>query len=339
MKRRTLIQSALVAAPLAASTALASGGSRLFGKPGSVVESANVTGGLRIPLSNTGIPEQYWGKIRGLTELVTGVLNSASEAAEFSTSPAAYLNKHGIDSSDPVLQDENVRLLAVISNPSAQAAINNRDYSRLFKFLTASGALSFNSTRLQDEISKSLSKNAAEVSALIGRGGSSLSSADREALLQFIEASGGAVSEDDLALTYTLINSELPDAAPMAISVVAIALALVTAVAVGFVAVYVAVWVIGGPVAGAQRSFSNTNFAKLLEADPTLSSSYERVARIAALTGDPEIFNEGTRSLITAECGAIIGAMRQQNIIRLNNDGADRLIEALSTYSYRVVGV
>ena len=197
--------------------------------------------------------------------------------------------------------------------------------------------MAFDSSRLQIELTKALSKNATEVSELISQSGSNLSGNDRETLLTFIEASGGELSEDDIALTYQLVTSELNDAAPSALAVVAIALALVTAVAVGFVVVYTAIWVVGGPLE--KSSLSNTGFGKLLEADPALSSNFERVARIAALTGDRQILQEGTRNLITAECTAIIGAMRQENIIRISNEGANRLVEALSTYSYKMVGV
>ncbi len=78
MERRKFIQAALVSTPLLATGA--SAGTRLYGTPGSVEPVASLAGDdsgkLVLSLSRSGLPIQFWDKIRSVSTIVLSVLNS-----------------------------------------------------------------------------------------------------------------------------------------------------------------------------------------------------------------------------------------------------------------------
>lgn len=97
-------------------------------------------------------------------------------------------------------------------------------------------------------------------------------------------------------------------------------------------------WVIvSGPEEN--RIAPSTNYGKLAEADPNLLKDYERITRIAAIIGDKEIMEEGTRELILAENSATVNAMRGTGALNISAEVGDQLIEAMSVYAYKVIGV
>lgn len=337
MKRRTFIQSTLISAPIAAGTAAAT--NRVFGTPGSVSEGRNFVAGsgdrLYLSLSRTGLPEEFWTRARSLTKMISGVLQSPTEAKKFWTSPAKYLSNFGVDGSDAVLRDETVRLLSAISDPKVKSAIADKDYKATLSYLKSAGAISFDSSHLEKELIAALKKNADEVRAVLSRSATSIPRSDRETYLALLGESGTGLTEDELALTYELISSDIEES-ELAIVVVTIAIALVT-VAVGAVLwVYTAGWVVGGPL---EKAVSGTSFGKLAEADPALITNFERVTKIAALTGEKEIVEQGARELIIAECSAIVQALRTADLIHVKDDAAERIIETMAIYAYRMVGV
>lgn len=338
MKRRKFIQSTLISAPVVA-TGGAIAGTRLFGEPGSVEEVANGLANskdhLFLSLSRTGLPEKFWEKIRSITSLVNGVLRSPTESAAFSASPGSYLSKFGLDGSDAILRDETVRLLAAISDPHVRQAISQKNYKEVITYLKNSGAINFDSSNLEKSLVAVIRANESEIREIISRNPNASLDSDRETYLSILSAASPGLTEDDLAITYKLISSEL-EGPQLAIVLAVNALVVATVAVAAVLWIYVAGWVIGGPL---DSLVSTTSFGKLAEVDPNLVKNYERVAKIAALTGEREIIEQGARDLVISECAAIVNAMRTVGIIQVSDASADRIIETLSLYAYKTVGV
>lgn len=334
MKRRKFIKAALVAPVLAGNV---SAGTRLFGTPGSASPGCNDLGEkLVLPLARSGLPPRFWAKLKGVSSVVVGVLNSPEESRAFAESPAKYLEMHGLDHSDGTLEDETVKLVVALSSPAARDAITRKDHVAFMQHLKTTGVLGFDASFLQKELEKTLAKNADEIRDLLLSNIDRIPTADREAFLAILSASGCGASEDDLAITYKLMSSELEGSPSIALVVVSIALVVVTVAAAAVLWVYTAGWVIGGPLVA---NFPGTSFGRLAEADPNLVKNYERATRLAALTGDKEILAHGARELILAESVAIVSAMKGAGILDISEDGVGRLAEAMSLYAYRMIGV
>lgn len=336
MKRRKFIQVALVAAPALATSATA--GTRLFGTPGSVEPTANAVAALGdklvLPLARSGVPPQFWARLQSASTMVIGVLNSPDEGKAFAASPARYFAKHGLDHSDATLEDETVRLLLAVSEPTVKDAISRKDYTAFMHYLKATGVLSFDSSTLQKELEVALSRNADEIRSILSANLGRLPEKEREAFLTMLAASGSGATEDDLAITYELMASELENSPSLAIVVATIALVVVTVAAAVVLWVYAAGWVWGMPT-----SLPGTAFGKLAEADPNLVKNYERAMQIAALTGERAILQQGTRDVILAESVAVINAMRNTKVLDVSAEGGSRLAEAMSLYAYKAMGI
>src|SRR3546814_3644196 len=102
MKRRKFIEATLLAVPAASSAA----GMRLYGTPGSVAQLARAKESekLLLPISKSGLPPEFWSKIKSVTSIVDNVLKSQEEGEAFYSAPGNYLASHGLDSSDATLQ-------------------------------------------------------------------------------------------------------------------------------------------------------------------------------------------------------------------------------------------
>lgn len=333
MKRRKFIKATLVAPVLAGN---ASAGTRIFGVPGSLVPSANsLEDKLVLPLAKSGLPPQFWGKLRAVSSVVAGVLNSPDEASEFARSPARYLQAQGLDHSDGTLQDETVKLVVTLSNPSVREAISRKDHVAFMRYLKATGALDFDASFLQMELESALSRNVGEIRELLSSNLSRLPTAEREAFLTILANSGSGATEDDLAIACELMSSEI-EGSPSSIVAATIALVVVTVAAAAVLWVYTAGWVWGGPV---QPRFAGTNFAKLAEADPKLAKNYERAIQLATIAGEKELLEQGVRELILAESIAVVSAMKNAGVLDITDEGVGRLSEAMSAYVYRMAGV
>src|SRR3546814_882249 len=125
MKRRKFIEATLLAVPAASSAA----GMRLYGTPGSVAQLAKAQESekLLLPISKSGLPPEFWSKIKSVTSIVDNVLKSQEEGEAFYSAPGNYLASHGLDSSDATLQEESVKLVAAISSSRAREFMEKKE--------------------------------------------------------------------------------------------------------------------------------------------------------------------------------------------------------------------
>src|SRR3546814_2177126 len=75
---------------------------RLYGTPGSVAQLAKAQESekLLLPISKSGLPPEFWSKIKSVTSIVDNVLKSQEEGEAFYSAPGNYLASHGLASSD-----------------------------------------------------------------------------------------------------------------------------------------------------------------------------------------------------------------------------------------------
>src|SRR3546814_16210802 len=90
---------------------------RLYGTPGSVAQLAKAQESekLLLPISKSGLPPEFWSKIKSVTSIVDNVLKSQEEGEDFYSEPGNYLASHGLDSSDATLQEKYEKLVEAIS--------------------------------------------------------------------------------------------------------------------------------------------------------------------------------------------------------------------------------
>ncbi|AZR25646.1 hypothetical protein NX80_003125 [Xanthomonas vasicola pv. arecae] len=342
MERRKFIKVALVSTPLLAGGA--SAGTRLYGTPASVEPVASIVGDdsgkLVLSLSRSGLPHHFWEKIRSISTIVLGVLDSPEEGEAFACSPRAYLARHGLDHSDSILEDETLRLVATISQPAVRDAIANKDYASFMQHLKSTGVLNFDSSRLQKEIETAISGKVDELRSMLQKSLMQLPGQERESFLTMLSSPGAGATDDDLAMTYQLVKGELGTSPALAIFAVTIAVVVVTAAAAAVLWVYTAGWVWGGPGTSSSPAMQPaTSLGKLAEADPNLTKSYERAMKIAALTGESAILEESARSVMLAESVPVIQALRNTQILEISSESADRIAETIALYAYKAVGV
>ncbi|XUP36586.1 hypothetical protein WAE31_00740 (plasmid) [Xanthomonas axonopodis pv. vasculorum] len=248
MERRKFIQAALVSTPLLAGGA--SAGTRLYGTPASVEPVASAvddySGKLVLSLSRSGLPHHFWEKIRSISTIVLGVLDSPEEGEAFACSPRAYLSRHGLDHSDSILEDETLRLVATISQPVVRDAIANKDYASFMQHLKSTGVLNFDSSVLQKEIETAISGKVDELRSMLQKGLMQLPGQERESFLTMLSSPGAGATDDDLAMTYQLVKVELGTSPALAIFAATIAVVVVTVAAAAVLWVYTAGWVWGG---------------------------------------------------------------------------------------------
>src|SRR3546814_5411938 len=82
---------------------------RLYGTPGSVAQLAKAQESekLLLPISKSGLPPEFWSKIKSVTSIVDNVLKSQEEGEAFYSAPGNYLASHGLDSSDATRSEEH----------------------------------------------------------------------------------------------------------------------------------------------------------------------------------------------------------------------------------------
>src|SRR3546814_8982354 len=127
MKRRKFIEATLLAVPAASSAA----GMRLYGTPGSVAQLARAKESekLLLPISKSGLPPEFWSKIKSVTSIVDNVLKSQEEGEAFYSAPGNYLASHGLDSSDATLQEESVKLVRSEEHTSELQSLMRSSYA------------------------------------------------------------------------------------------------------------------------------------------------------------------------------------------------------------------
>lgn len=336
MKRRRFIQAALLTVPAAATAAT---GARLYGAPGSIAPTAESMASkkLLLPLSKSGMPPQFWAEIQSITSVIQNVIESPSEGELFSASPAAYLAKHGLDSSEATLQEESIKIIEILTRPDVKRDLAAKDYSSLMNRLKSSGALiNFDSTNLQRQLEVILTNNAEEIRHILAERIANSPEAEREVFLRIMDGDGSPASEDDLAITYNLISASIEES-PLSIVIVTIALLAVTVAVDILLWVAVAAWVTVYETE--TQSSASAGMGKLSKIDPDLSTNYERINRIGVITGDKQIIEQNTRDLILLETSAVVNAMRNSGILNITAKKCDEIIETMTAYNYKVLGL
>jgi hypothetical protein len=71
--------------------------------------------------------------------------------------------------------------------------------------------------------------------------------------------------------------------------------------------------------------------------EPGLLENYERLSRIAAITGDRAIADHAIEALVRDESAAVVGAMEAAGLIHVHPDQRQATVAALAAYARRVV--
>jgi type IV secretory pathway TrbD component len=320
MKRRTFLQATLIATP--AVPALAA--DRLHGVPGSV-SGAGKASALRfsLPLSRSGVPVEFWTQLDALGRCIQDAMTSPAQGRALHANPATYLRAHGLDASDATLADESVRLAVALSDPHVKRSLATRDYARLFTRLGAAGLIDRRApSMLQAKLESALASNAATIRQLLVERTATVPS-QQNGMLALLQDGTRTVTIDDLAAARDLLlrGANLPARMAAVVSIVAVVVTVVIAVMIAVV-VAIPVWAYGiEPMRGA---------AKL---EPTMMDNYQRLSRVAAITGDTELAKHAIETLVRDESAAIIGAMESIGLIRIHPSRRKETIEALAAYA------
>lgn len=354
MSRREFLKNStlVLGAPLVATAA-----TRLYGAPASVIprEIADLDK-FKLPLARAGVPTELWDSLARVGDLWDRVLTDSAEAQRFQSDTAGYMNSLGLDGSDATLADESLRMLQVMTDPEAKKHLANGDYVSLFGQLTAANVFEpLAPSALETKIVSLFAENYAEMSAAIDAatvGGA------QENLLTGMQNLGLSVTEADLMELTKIVSASEAGVGPhpdvFALVVVAVG---ISAIAAAYISVVIAVTVVllagisisaaissailvCGPRScfhpyGSAPPFTGT-YAKL---EPAMIRNLDRSLRLAALTRDGNIEIQAIRSVIASEVSAVFGALKQVNLIHVEDENMPKIIDAVTAYSWRALGI
>jgi len=354
MSRRKFLQttSLVLGAPLVASTA-----TRLYGAPASVIprEVADLDR-FKLPLARAGVPTELWDSLARVGDLWDRVLTDDSEAQRFHSDAAGYMNSLGLDGSDATLADESLRMLRVMADPEAKKYLASGDYTSLFdQFVAANVFEPLAPSALQTKIVSLFAENYAEMSAAID---AAMIGGAQENLLTGMQNLGLSVTEADLMELTKIVSASEAGVVPHPdVFALVVVVAGISAIAAAYISVVIAVTVVllaGVSVSAAIASailvcgvrtcfrpygsappFGGT-YAKL---EPAMIRNLDRSLRLAALTRDGNIAFQAMRSVIASEVSAVFGALKQVNLIHVEDKNMPRIIDAVTAYSWRALGI
>jgi len=322
MKRRTFLQATLMATPAAQVVAA----DRLHGVPGSVSRPGNPNA-LRfsLTLSRSGVPTEFWTQLDALGRCIQDAMTSPAQGRALHANPSAYLRQHGLDASDATLADDSVRLAIALSDPHVKRSLATRDYGRLFARLGAAGLINRRApSMLQAKLESALASNAETIRQLLIERTNTASS-QQNVMLALLQDGTRTVTIDDLAAARDLLlrGADLPTRMAAVVSIVAVVVTVVIAVMIAVV-VAIPVWAYGiEPMRGAARL------------EPTMMDNYQRLSRIAAITGDKALAKHAIETLVRDESAAIIGAMESTGLIRIHPSRRNETIESFTAFALK----
>ena len=344
MKRRVIIKGGALAAA-AAPLALAPG--RLYGKPKSV-SPADYSEDLKfvLPLSRFGIPTDLLQMSSAVVDLWTDVLSTPTNQSTFAADPAPYLTKFGLDASDTVVNDSNVRLLTALVTPSVQTALNSKNYDSLFSQMTALGAFEPTSANaLQTLMEKTIAQQKDSLMAYIATITGENNTQGNTMLAKNFVMEGTMVTPDDLVSLGLVFHDSLAGTNPQLRYAYSNIVAYVTAAVAAFalalavVAAAVAIPVYAFGDEPAEDGVNKPVFGNLAMSDPNLMQNAERAQRLANLTGDPGIAAHSARQLIQTEITAVIIALSNNGVVPLAPGKEPAAIAALTQYACKALGL
>lgn len=354
MKRRKFIQAALVtgAAPM-----VAQGSERLYGAPGSLLPAGGAGEGQRftVPFVNAGLPVAGWNDFAGIASAIEGVLGNRTDAARFSANPREYFASKGLDASDKTLMDESTIMLSCLSNPVVQESLAERKYDDTLSYFEAAGLFEpRDPSELEKRLKQVIDQNMAEVRALVGSKSGALTTDQEQLLVEVLESSGVKVTEDDFAIVAEIMKSA--SVSPMAlvpvlvvVVIVALAAAYIAA-AVGATVALMAGFAVSLSVALAVVASGDKSHGlvvnekapfdgSMARLDPALTKNAERAIRMARVMGDPQLEIHVLKETVHAEVSAFMKALRDTDILAMDERQLSLAIKATTAYSYRVLGI
>ena len=357
MKRRILIKSGALAAA-AAPLSLAPG--RLYGQPKSVAP-ADYTEDLKfaLPLSRFGIPDDLLQMSSAVLDLWSDVLSTPANQAAFAANPGPYLARFGLDASETVINDSNVRTLTALATPSVQAALNDKNYAALFSEMTALGAFEPTTlTGLQTVLENRLAQQKDTLLAYIAQQTGQNNAQVNTALAESFVMQGVTTTPDDLASLDLVFRDGFGGINPLGVvahvnvvvsvnvGVYAFAVALIGVVALAAVAIAA----FGCSAVGddeikpaCQASDGDdvvkSKFGSLALSIPSMMGNAERAQRLATLTGDPGIVAYSNRQLIETEITAVVMALNKTGVISIQPGKEPGVIAALVQYVLKSTGL
>ncbi|WP_296248038.1 hypothetical protein [uncultured Stenotrophomonas sp.] len=345
MKRRKFIHAALI------SPALVPLSGRLYGEPGSVLPVSNEWSGERLllPLSRTGLPPESWNHFAAASQVVENVIKSPTEAEIFFKNPRDYFIAYGFDPSDKLLMGESAKILTCLSDPIVRSLIDNRQWESAFRYFRTCGLFDQSGeSSLSVRIDAIVRDNSEQIRQLLRENGLRDIDSQQRALLQILEESGAAPTEDDLAIVTQMVAGG--ENTTFMCSAVTICAAAVTAAVFVTAVVYLMVAVISAAAvltevstAGESGTVSKMASApfngSLLKLDSTALKNMQRAVTIGVLANSDELQLHVYRDAIGQEVDAVMRAMSKEKLISLNEIQLSAAIKAVTAYSVRVAGL
>lgn len=367
MSRRKFLKNAslVLGAPLAVAA-----GTRLYGEP----QSVNPTtlpdvSKFQLPLSRSGTSNELWDSLGRIGYLWDNVLCDSTEAASFFASPSTYMTAIGLDGSDATLAHESLVLLQQMASPAVNQCLVNNDYTGLYSLLASSGAFqSQGPSALQNTLATIFAANKAELQqAIVAQSGDPTSTAT---MLTLLRQTGVPVSEDDLAAVSQVLANATSASGPAPMCVPAVCAAAIAVVVLAYVSVAIAATVVlvvgvyisaatvsaivastgtavsGGSVCthphttcirpnGVSPPFNGT-YARM---DPSVMQDLDRSLKLAAMASDGNFEIEGIRSAIATEVAAVLGALKQTDLLAISDTAMPDVIDAVTAYAWKANGV
>lgn len=191
-------------------------------------------------------------------------------------------------------------------------------------------------------------ENSGEIAELMKSQDITLKDEQEEFLLKFLEQSGRAPTEDDLATVAQIISSGI--ISPMSCSAVTVCGAAVTVAIAVVVAVftltlvsttaasYIDVYASEASPVENYATPSNTPFTgAIAKLDPVLARNTSRAVRMGAIANAPGLQVHAVKSLIDEEVRAFMTALRNADLFPADDEQLEFAIRAISAYSYRSI--
>jgi type IV secretory pathway TrbD component len=202
-------------------------------------------------------------------------------------------------------------------------AIATGNYTRLFSRLGAAGVIKRQGpSALQKKLESILAANASAIRSVF-RERAYAGRPQDGSMLALLDDGTRSVTIDDLAAARDLLlrGVEVPARMAAVVSIIAVVVTVVVAVMIAVV-VAIPVWAYGvEPMRGAARL------------EPILLDNYQRLSRIAAITGDAKLAEHALEALVMDEATALLGAMEATGLISMHPSRRDETIAALAAYA------
>lgn len=345
MKRRTFL--GLTLGSLGLPVLAKAGGSRLYGKPGSISGPTDVAASdqLKLSLSKANIPVETWPDLTQFANLWNRILSDKSERQRFNANPEFYLMENGVPTAIMDSGDGNIELLRLVASDNFLADAARGDYTQVLGKMQQRGIIKeLNSSKLRNRLIEIFSADSERFKK-------ELSGLNQQLMVQDAEM----VFENDEELLYIYnemarrtndIHTEVIGLVAVVVVLVALATIYVSVGAIATVGITAGFSVVVAATVGVVASSQEQKIAanagrigRLASLDPETFRKYETLVRAARISGKKDLEVESLKALVSEEIDAFISAAEHLGMIETPISSNANLMTAIHHFGHRSCGL